>query len=235
MMRSTLLTIALSALTYSTYAQDATTTTDDLPKVPLKNEIGTIGSTTFGNASTDFDFVGVQYKHWVKPNYAYRIIGGYGNHSDFISRNITSVSNNGYTETTSYADIPTVYGGIGVETHRQFYKRVYLFAAIDLLGSYGSGTAHQYTTTYERESGTGSFVPVGIPTNLNYTVSQFSINVMPSIGAKFQFNRISFGTEICPIRTGLVVENSSRTFNNVATIDMYAGDLIQRFFVNFRF
>ena len=129
--------------TYGVAAQD-NITAEILPK-QRKNEIGILATMPV-NSSTGTgseSYGGLQYKRWVKPDFmAYRANIGYGeylNHSDGIQyRNGDTVFN-----ILSATQLPAIFVGMGIEIQRHFYKRVYMYAAIDLYGGYASGKTNE--------------------------------------------------------------------------------------------
>lgn len=225
------------------YAQDTERETPAPKRVPGKNEIGLfaeiISGNSFGNATYN-SYLGLQYKRWAKPDIAYRVMGALG---DFNYNTVPQViAKNGDTviSTQIYSNVPMYFVGGGVEVQRQFYKKVVLYAAIELRGGYGKAQYEKMEITEVNKD---------IPQTLQYTnnyramrpiasggVSTFALDVTPFIGAKINFKRISLGTEATIVQAGLYTIKYATIPNySYGNSEFSLGNFRQRVYVNFRF
>lgn len=220
---------------YVATAQEA----EQLATKPLyvrKNELGLMGESHFNqnvNAG-DISFCGIQYKHWVKPNMGYRLILAYGEFFENYYPTIQGKFGDTVIETSRQTTIPNVIAGLGVEMQRKFYKRVYLFAAVEARAGYGTGK-YSYVTSERIENNqfnqyaSTTFTP-------DAYARMFTVNVAPSIGAKIQFRSICFGTELSAIQLGYKNIYYSQNFPSyMSTSGFDAGMFRQRFFLHYRF
>lgn len=213
-------------------AQDPTSDLTKMPK-PKLNELGLLGETNFdiGDVSAT---IGVQYKRWTTNNRAYRLNFSYGEYNGGYRSEWLGVSGDTLMERQSVSQVPVFYLGGGIEAQRRFFKRVYLYAAIDVRVGYGSGTTTDniVRTVVKDNSSFTSVTPEGFPDKVTY----FSAGAAPYIGAKLQFNRISFGTEITAVQTELVsINDPTRFYSTSTTINMDLGTFSQRLYLLYRF
>lgn len=229
-MRSTF--IALTVLIGSSaFAQDSNNTDILLLKKYPKNEIGLVSETNFGNEEYGGPGM-VQYKRWVRENMAYRVNAGVGSYSHFNLNSYYGIIGDTVFEKQSRQRATMAFAGAGVEMQRHFYKRVYLYAAVDLLAGYGSGETEDYLVRKVAINGQDHTESSLMPGRGKLSV--FHMNLAPFIGAKIVFNRISFGTEISAIN--LSYTSKTDNFGYKSSIgEMNMGYLRQRFFINYRF
>ena len=226
----TALIISILLIGSSCFAQDETKTDILLLKYP-KNEIGLLGETNFGNE----DFGGpsmVQYKRWVRNNMAYRINAGIGTYNNFSHDGYFGIIGDTILEKQSMQQATMFFAGGGVEMQRHFYKRVYLYAVVDLLAGYGQGKTEDYIVRRVEVNGQDHTQSTLTPGSGD--LSAFHLNIAPFIGAKIVFNRISFGTEISAINMSYTNINDNFT-NSTGLSELNMGFLRQRFFIHYRF
>ncbi len=229
-MRTTL--IALILLTgSSSFAQDNTNTDILLLKKYPKNEIGLVSETNFSN--DEFGGPGmIQYKRWARENMAYRVNAGVGTYHNFSLDSYFGISGDTVLEKQTREQATMAFIGGGLEMQRHFYKRVYLYAAVDLLAGYGSGKTEDYIV--RRIAINGQDHTESSPTPGRGDVSVLHLNLAPFVGAKIVFNRISFGTEMSAINMSYTNVKDNFTGSS-GLIDLNMGFLRQRFFINYRF
>lgn len=199
---------------------------------PKLNELGLLGETNFGTRDVS-STIGVQYKHWTTDNRAYRLNFSYGEYNGGYRAEWLGVSGDTLIERQTISQVPVFYLGGGIEAQRQFFKRVYLYAAIDIRVGYGSGTTTDniVRTVVKDNSSYTSITPETYPDRVTY----FSAGAAPYIGAKLQFNRLSLGTEITAVQTELVSVDDPTRFNTTTTINMNLGTFSQRLYLLYRF
>ncbi|HEY9178755.1 MAG TPA: hypothetical protein VIN07_13745 [Flavipsychrobacter sp.] len=229
-MRTALIGLAL-LISQEIVAQESANADILLLKAYPKNEIGLAGEVDF----SDKGFGGptmIQYKRWARENMAYRINAGVGSYNHFNLNSYFGAVGDTVFEKQTWQRATMAFAGAGVEMQRHFYKRVYLYAVVDLLAGYGSGETEDYLVRRVAVNGqdhTESSLMSG-----RGKVSVFHINAAPFVGAKIVFNRISFGTEISAINLSYTSKTDNLGYrNNIG--DMNMGYLRQRFFINYRF
>jgi hypothetical protein len=238
-MKKLMLVALLGACAPQLYAQSETDNVVTLTE-PLKNErtneAGLFGqSVATGGYNSFLSLGGVQYKKWLRPNVGIRAILAHGNYISFqYSPTAISVKGDTIINENLRTRVNMGFAGVGVEAQRHFYKRVHLFAGLELKGGYGSG----YTdTVYEKqykESGHTTYskdirdIRSGTP-DVNMTYLGFS----PSIGARLQWSRISIGAEIFPAEISYTGINTSGV--KTSQFDFNMGELKQRIFIHYRF
>lgn len=229
-MRSTLIALTI-LIGSSAFAQDSNNADILLLKKYPKNEIGLVSETNFGNEEYDGPSM-VQYKRWVRENMAYRINAGVGSYSNFSLDSYFGIIGDTILEKQTREQATMAFVGTGLEMHRHFYKRVYLYAVVDLLAGYGQGNTEDYIVRKVEINGQDHRESTLVPGTGN--VSVFHMNLAPFVGAKIVFNRISFGTEISALN--LSYNSVTDNFGYKRSIgEMNMGYLRQRFFINYRF
>jgi hypothetical protein len=234
MIRNLFLSISIIAAVPATAQETAQII--PLPPAERKHEIGLFSQSVIsnGNMIGQLNMMGVQYKNWVKPNKAYRTLVSYAQYSvsDMQPSNKTGNADTVFTNFYN-TQVPMAFIGAGVEMQRHFYKKVYLFAALELRGGTGNGVVETFEQSQPKQQGT-TYYNGGNSTLLSSNnVSMTYVGFVPSIGGKFLFNRVSFGVEVSPIEMAY----KSTTTNGVRTgiTDFNLGTLSNRFFFSFRF
>ncbi len=225
------LILALS-VALNTTAQEQTESI--LPAKERKNEIGLLfdpGVSGYNPQTHN----SIQYKRWVKPDSkAYRLNIGYGKFNKFSGDVIYPNLGDTVVRQHSISDIPQIHAGVGVEMQRHFYKSVYMYAAIDLYAAYGSGNTDEVLDK-EVFDKNGESIFRDQELIGNSTTQQFTMGVLPLVGVKLQFSRISFGTELTGIKTEYSVQSFSSKPTSGGLVDFNMGDFTQRIFINYRF
>lgn len=239
-MKIRLLIIASVLTTLSAAAQDTEREQVTPKRIPGKNEIGFFAEIFNGNSWYNSNYAataGLQYKRWAKPNIAYRIMGSMGHYSQQSDAYFRQKRNDTVFQTQNYANIPMYFGGGGVEVQRHFYKKVTLYAAIELKAGYGAGTSEEVEIQEVQQAN----YPYGGPiyhhqTNTLRTnnVTAFVMDVTPFVGAKLNFKRLSLGTEVSIVRAGLEKVNYEN-IPDFSTGNFDASNFRQRLYLNYRF
>lgn len=229
-MRTTLIALAV-LIGSSAFAQDSDNADILLLKKYPKNEIGLVSETNFGNEEYGGPGM-VQYKRWVRENMAYRINAGVGTYHNSSRDGYFGIIGDTILEKHTSERATMAFAGAGVEMHRHFYKRIYLYAAVDLLAGYGSGKTEDYIVGRVVVNGQDHTVSTLMPRIGN--ISVFYLNAAPFIGAKVVFNRITFGTEMSAINLSYTSKAASSGYRS-SIGEMNMGYLRQRFFINYRF
>lgn len=225
-----LLVLMCICLGTGAYAQQTDTTSPY-----LKNSGGIILQPSFGDANSNESGVGLQYKRWVKPFMAIRTNVTYNKWQTAPSSHPTHIAGNVLYEGSEQSNINMFNLGVGAEVQTRFYKRVYLYAAVDIRAGYGSGT-YQY---FEQAT---QYLPdntklISNPKLVSESgITKWSISSIPFVGVKMLFKRIEFGTELSAIYTG--VEHTSPTAlrpYKITNVEAYIGQLLQRVYIHYRF
>jgi hypothetical protein len=201
----------------------------DVPKSMPTREMGIFGQGGEGSGDASLGMVGLQYKHWHNERVGFRIIGAYGNYHAMGPDRIYTSGDTVVTRRQHInVNLPIV--GFGVEAQRHFYKRIYLFAALELKGGYGSGTADSsLTASVGYNNPPYQYGRYSDARDVNLTMVSFTA----SIGAKVQFNRINVGAEILPLR--MQYTNMSGDVQNGGLLDFGMWGMSNRLFLSYRF
>lgn len=232
--------LMLIGTSYCTMAQDGELLpiTESKPTFK-KNEIGlTAELDVFRSPNSSTAFQAIQYKHWKNEHFGARFLLGRRDYYDNASwRASYQVSNDTIISRTPITNGGVGIAGIGLEAQRQFYKRVYLFAAVEAKFGYGKATID---TIVERsiENNTNRYLspppPTATPGRPANNTDVYYASLVPTFGAKFQFNRISFGSEMALNLLNYSYVNNKVT-PGVGTLDFDLGRLNPRFFIQYRF
>ena len=236
-MRTLAVTAALVLCSATTFAQ-LTEKVTKKEKAPIqhresKNEGGLLLQTDLGgNNNSNLAIFGLQYNRWVTPNVGYRIIAGYGNYQ--YSGNTNTFAPHPDTIITKQQvmnfNLPLV--GFGLVAQRHFYRRVFLYAAVEVKGMYNKGDADTIVrTTYKQGSPTSSEEFTWVDDNKSASI--LMINMTASVGAKLQYSKWSFGAELLPVQLGYQGIRYDKRNNSVG--DFSLGSFSQRMFLNYRF
>jgi len=224
--------ILAASFALSAIAQDETASI--LPVKERKNEIGLLFDPGISGYNPQ-THNSIQYKRWVKPDAkAYRLSIGYGKYNKYSGDIIYPNLGDTVIKQHSLSDIPQIHAGVGVEMQRHFHKKVYMYAAVDLYAAYGSGKTDEVLDK-EVFDKNGESVYRNQELIGQSTTQHFTVGVLPLVGVKLQFSRISFGTEL----TGLKTEYTSQTYSSKPStggiLDFNMGEFTQRLFINYRF
>lgn len=194
-----------------------------------KHESGIFGQTEgVGNEHLSTSMIGLQYKYWHTERLGMRMIAAYGNY--YSSSSETSyISGDTLVRHQKYFDFSIPVAGVGIEMQRHFYKRVYLFAALEMKGGYGNGTG---ATSEHRSSGQGDSMFHFSQNVDRHDASLLYIGLTASIGAKVQWNRICLGLEVFPVHLSYSKINDD--IDRSGGTDMSLGSFSQRLFLHWR-
>lgn len=239
-----LLIASLSVFTAIAQTDDEQDTAPALSKTTIdhKHELGVFGQTNpYGNGNEDMNFAGLQYKTWANEHLGLRFLAAYSDYNFKSSKFYQGASSD--TSVSKWAQTHISLGviGGGIEAQRRFFKRVYLFAAIEMRVGYGNGTidtsiekAYTYTTPSTPQMPSATYSAVYGYGAGRGNANMFYLGVSPSIGAKLQFNRLCIGLEMQAAQLSV----KSIKYDNAPSYgvtDFELGNISHRFFINFRF
>lgn len=224
-------TLIAVAATGRGQSQEATITKPLQPV--LKNEAGILMQTDFGgNSNNSFGMVGLQYNRWVTPQLGYRIIAAYGDYSSASGTHTVVPHPDTILIKQQYMRFNLPVVGFGVMAQRHFYKRVYLYASLELKGAYGNGHADTSVRSIYKQGQPGNSEGYDQITG-NNDARLLMINTTAAIGARVQFSRLSLGAELTPVQIGYQqVRNNGR---GGGTSEFELGHFSQRVFLLYRF
>ena len=185
-------------------------------------------------ASENLNLIGLQYKHWKNEHLGYRLIAAHRSYQAVSPRSSATMLGDTLFTTKRNTDIQMAFLGAGVEMQRHFYKKIYLFVAVELRGGYGTG-GYYNALTIEKQN--GSFYEHSTTPKIN-GARMLTVEMAPTIGAKMQHRNLCVGLEVSfaqfaynsikyPLTTSPSLVNDTADFN--------AGELAQRVFVHYRF
>lgn len=226
----------LNALSLSAQETDATQNKLNNSLKERKSELGLLfqifeGSDQFRGQA----MMGLQFKRRVKPNMAFRVLAAYNpyNYSQrpyFVEPySIDSVK---LKDSRSSVDMFAL--GIGVETQRRFYKRVFFFAGLELRAGYGEGTTVSHSRIVPVEGMYRSYLGNGYGDYDEIVYRRAYAKLIPGVGVKIVFNKINFGLETQFASIGIDADRSGRRSTTLASIDAF-GNMGYRFQANYRF
>lgn len=238
-MKKTLTSIALIILTFSLLAQENKSV--DLKKdfqnrLIRTNEIGVLGQVYFGqNQYPGSVLFGVNYKRKINSVSYIRALGGFAPYNEFKELGIESINQDTVIRNYYTVNIASGFLGIGIEVERQFYKKVHLFAALELLGGYGSGKLNYIKRASIFDKNIVNHLPTLTYQNIkNYKIAFLNFN--PSIGAKIVCNKLNFGVELNAMQlSNKIAKTESQNSWTIASDFNLLGASTFRTFVNYRF
>jgi hypothetical protein len=220
--------ILLFALLLASTGASAQTTTLPL-KVDVNKEVGLFGQVDDGANNSSFSMGGIQYKRWHNQRVGFRAIAAYGTYSTVGPKRYHTASDTTYIA-QEYYNISLPLLGLGVEAQRQFYKRVSLFAALELSGGYGSGlsdTSILWTAGVNNNPSQYISRPFALK-NVNLTL----VGLTASLGAKLQWSRIVAGIEVLPVRFQYAKISGDVSHGGLLDISLWG--MSHRIFLNYR-
>lgn len=209
--------------------------TDNVTTLPLpaykKNEIGLFSEINFSGNYSD-GMAGILYKRWAKPNKGFRLAAGVGNYSYLQGRESTQIGDTLILTSRSYI-VPMTYVSVGAEMQRTFYKKVVLYAVLDLRGGWGNGYIDSFVDKSLSVQDT-SFTGISYYYSRTPGYTRTTIGLLPYIGAKLQFRRFVIGTELRAAEIGYQRQNTPK-YGSYGVLNVDLGNFSQRFYVTYRF
>jgi hypothetical protein len=226
MLSSLMLTVSLVA-----FAQDSE---EEVPATRVfpdikKHELGIM--TQSGGVEDGVNLLGVQYKVWKDEHRAFRFIAAYGNYNTFNS-SIVSLASDSLTEVHSLTKVNMPVIGMGLEMQRNFWRKVYFSAAVDIWGGYGGGSVDTFIHTRQRSNSGGPTITYGSPF-IPQDVRMTYVAIAPSIGARIQGKRVTVGLDIMPLQLSYRNLNYEKG-TSTGIVDFNAGLYLQRISVSYR-
>lgn len=211
------------------YAQSAEAAVGQKPSTA---EIGIFGQTEFSQSNVNLSMAGIQFKKWMNEHVGFRVLGGYASYDALQVPFFIGGAQGEAVEHYVNHRISLGMLGVSVEAQRQFYKRLYLFAALELKGGYGTGSGDTIVKTASRHH--GHYEASWDFNNGAANATMTYLDFMPSIGAKIQFSKLAFGVEV----SGVMMNYTSISTGNVRNggmADFSAGGyMVHRGFISYR-
>lgn len=204
------------------------------------NEIGLFGEQKYYNSMNNAGKFGIFYRREIKENKFRRFQLFYTNfYSNIYSYKPYSIiqKNDTIISKRNFKNMKGFGIGYGIEKQRNFYKKVFLYAALDARFTYRKFDYFNYIDTsvlstsqytlMEHLNSTTTKIP-------NFTGNSFSVSILPTIGAKIDIkNRIVVGAEMMMTTSiGFQTQKENTTY----TIFDFDMDLFtQKFYINYKF
>ncbi len=200
-----------------------------------KNEVGILIHTDIRNNNNTM-MLGAQYKYYKNDKTGMRFMGGFSPYNHSTSQTITGIlAPNTVKKESELKSANMLFLGFGLEKQRHFYKSLHFFAALDLYGGIGTG---EYQKHYVAETVWDPNVQRETRELLSVDINNYTrsfIRILPSIGAKFVFKKLNFGTEFSCADLGIYSEKVHQKYANT-TVDMNLFNASSvRLFLNYRF
>jgi hypothetical protein len=175
----------------------------------------------------------LMYKHFTKPNKAYRLMLGFQNQDFRLSKKYYTYAQYTLLIKNKYYNYSTVFVGAGVQMQRHFYKRIFLTAAADTRFHMGKGKLKYNEVVNYSLAGNEQ---QKINSSDISDVKAFKWDLFPSIGAKFEFSHINFGMELTAAFMQYVsLKPSTSSELPFSLFDLDIGNNFTRFYINYRF
>lgn len=235
-MKRTITALVATLMCATAIAQTTDATTAEQPKA-RKNEIGvTAELDAFNSGLNSTTFQALQFKRWKNEHFGARFLIGRGDfQSTYDFPPYYQVKNDTVYKKTPITFTSMGIAGVGLEAQRQFYKRVYLFAAVEAKFSFGSGRVDTITERSVESPQHPMQHPIpSVPAASPISAQMFYAGLTPTFGAKFQFSRFTFGSEMA----WNLLNYTSTTYGVLPTrsmVDLDMSRLSPRFFVHYRF
>ena len=205
------------------------------------NEIGLFADLNISSSSQHTEMYGVQFRHFKNDIYrnntlGYRILIGTGSFKNEGGDNKRLYpGGNSDTVITSSLDRwqEINFIGVGVDAQRNFYKKIWLYAAVSITGGFGEARVDSNVRTYIRS--TDRYVDLHSERTRYSYGNAFWIRVSPIIGAKVALAKILWvGLEWS---NALTITNApTDTRGNKSTSgDFDLTNINTRLFASFRF
>ncbi len=190
-----------------------------------------------GNA--ELATVGLQYNKRRKK-LSYKLTAGYASYDQEPHGNgFNSIIQDTAIRKTPKTKIDMVMIGGGLEVQRQFYRKLYFFAGVELRAGYGSGTVD---TTITKEyyvplvnPYTGMAVAAIADASYGKTgtdATLFYLGITPYFGLKLEFKRFILGTDFKNYVAFTALHDRTGATGNV---DFSSSNISQSFFVQYKF
>ncbi|GEM_PF-930943 len=201
-----------------------------------KTELGALGQIFYGPREFRGQaLMGIQFKRWVKPDIAFRVMAAY-NPYNYSQRPYVKERYSADSLKVQYSrsSVDMIALGFGIEVQRQFYKRVFFFAGLELLAGYGTGTTTSFSKIVPVEDIYYTYMG-SINPDYDATFYRKSYaKVLPGVGAKIVFDKINFGLEAQFASIGIDSESNGTRRTTMPNIDLL-GNMAYRFHVDYRF
>ena len=233
-MKKIILPVLFSGLAFTLAAQETTftpTSPQEIKATPVKaynRELGIFAQTEGNGGNQSMGMAGLQYKQWHTEHLGFRVIAAFAQYSSSGSA-VQSISGDTVVSRQEQLNFNLPVLGFGIEAQRHFYKKVYLFAAAELKGGYGSGSADSAVSI---SSGIGS-TRWHLGQNVGHRDADLLyVGLTASVGAKIQWSRICLGLEILPVHMGYTNIDDGTSRGGIT--DLSLGEFSQRFFLHWR-
>lgn len=233
-MRTTVITMMLSLA--AIYATAQTADSISLKRPPGKNEAGLFVNPFSENYTNNYIVAaGLQYKRWTTEHLGYRIVAAVGGYDNYPQDYTNAVKGDTAYRTRMSTSMPMLFVGGGLELQHRFIGNSYLYMAVESKLGYGEGYTHIMLVKEAATSSPNEMSyyeeSVGVQSDITRVVT---LDMTPFIGTKVNLKRWCIGTELTAFTVGTIREQlvgmpafDSFTFS--------AGQLQQRFYLNYRF
>lgn len=179
--------------------------------------------------------IGIQFKQHLRPQLALRVLAAY-NRYEYSSRPLIldTYNNDSLSIQATISNANMVAVGIGLEVQRHFYKKIWLFAALELQAGHGTGKTASSSDVLPYGSFFSVFPNVLSPDYKMVAFQRTYVRLLPGVGAKIVFDRVNFGLETQFAHVGIQSEKTAEQRTTTPVIDVF-NNMACRFHVNYRF
>ncbi|MBL7706004.1 MAG: hypothetical protein JNM21_10720 [Taibaiella sp.] len=179
--------------------------------------------------------IGIQLKQHLRPQLALRALAAY-NRYEYSSRPLVldAYNNDSLRMQATISNANMVAVGIGLEAQRHFYKKIWLFAALELQAGHGTGKTASSSDVLPYGSFFSVFPNVLSPDYKTVAFQRTYVRLLPGVGAKIVFDRVNFGLETQFAHVGIQSEKTAEQRTTIPVIDVF-NNMTGRFNINYRF
>lgn len=160
--------------------------------------------------------LGLQYMGWLTPSKGLKIAAGYNFRSaDGRSRQTVKIAEDTFKTRITNMESNGMFLSVGGEVQRQFYKRVLIFAALDMDGVWAP-TRYYTHSLFTNSNGHSYIVNDPFPTDFSEQKrNEIFIFLKPSIGAKLVWSKyiVSAACTFAQVNLSFNTPETSAAFN----------------------
>ena len=159
-MKNLIASLTLASISCFATAQEIQSPERHTQKI-RKHEIGlTTETDVFSNDLNSTTFQALQFKKWKNEHYGARFLLGHSQLQSDVNHPVTyTTQNDTITKRIPLTNARLGIVGVGLEAQRQFYKRIYMFAAVEGRFGFGKATTQDIVERVDKNGQYISYTP----------------------------------------------------------------------------